>query len=84
MATQATINRALRFLPILAAIAAGIFPEAAHAQDRIDNPPLVGRIVDGETGAPLLGAWVGPMAADWGTYSRDDGTFTLPRVYSGA
>jgi len=24
------------------------------------------------------------MAADWGTYSRDDGTFTLPRVYSGA
>ncbi len=59
-------------------------PAVLMAQDRIDNPPLVGKVVDAETGAPLLGAWVGPVNQDWGTYSKDDGSFLLPRVYSGA
>ncbi|MEZ4414822.1 MAG: hypothetical protein R3E10_03645 [Gemmatimonadota bacterium] len=55
----------------------------AQEQPSQEPPTLVGHIVDVRTGTPLLGAWIGPEQADWGTYTRADGGFRLPRVHAG-
>lgn len=41
---------------------------------------LVGKVVDGTTGRPLLGAFVHLEGEDWGVVSDPDGLFRLPGV----
>lgn len=78
--TEGPVQRSLS-LALLLLLASGV---GLTAQQAAEGPaPLIGTIVDGQTGTPLLGAWIGPRGEDWGTYTREDGRFHLPDVRQG-
>ncbi len=56
---------------------------AGAQQAEKEEPVLRGRVVDLETGNPLLGAWVHLQGEDWGVLTEADGSFELPRVRPG-
>lgn len=45
-----------------------------------DTSILTGKVVDAETGTPLLGAYVSIAGEDWGTLSDEEGLFKLSDV----
>ena len=45
---------------------------------------LRGSVVSATTGAVVAGAWVGLENEDWGTFSWNDGHFSLPEVPAGS
>jgi hypothetical protein len=53
------------------------------AQERALSVSLVGRVVDGANGTPLLGAFVSQHNSDRGTLTDEEGSFILPGVFPG-
>lgn len=45
---------------------------------------VAGLVVDAETGAALVGAWVGLPGTEWGSLTDDEGRFRIPDVTPGA
>jgi len=54
----------------------------AQEKDEVDRA-LKGQVVDANTGAPLVGAFVQVEGDEWGSLSEPDGSFSLPDVGSG-
>lgn len=50
----------------------------AQAQPASTASIVMGHVVDEETGAPLVGAWVGLTDTDWGSISNPQGRFRIP------
>ena len=48
-----------------------------------EEPALLGRVIDADTGTPLLGAFVHLQGEAWGVITDDDGWFRLPRLPNG-
>lgn len=69
----------------MALAALAILVGAAAGQDRDDEAAfdLVGHVVDAETEAPLVGAWVGVEGSDWGSLTDDRGRFKIPGLTPG-
>lgn len=51
---------------------------AQEAPDQEDEATIVGHVVDSETGAALVGAWVGLTGTEWGSISNPEGRFRIP------
>lgn len=61
-----------------------IFSPALMAQEEQgEGPALLGRVIDSDTGTPLLGAFVHLQGEAWGVITDDDGRFRLPRLPNG-
>lgn len=52
-------------------------------QDQTQNFDIVGRLVDGSNGQPLLGASVGLTGSDWGSITDQNGVFVIPGAFVG-
>jgi hypothetical protein len=67
---------------ILSILSLGI--PALSAQEREEEgAALKGRVLDSETGTPLIGAFVHLVEADWGVLTDDEGLFRLPDLSHG-
>jgi len=67
---------------VLAALLVGA-PGLLAQDPQVEEPALVGRVLDSDTGTPLLGAFVHLQGEDWGVITDHEGRFRLPRVPSG-
>ena len=52
-------------------------------QEEDTNFDLVGRLIDGQTGRPLLGASVGLAGSDWSSITDLNGVFRIPGAFVG-
>jgi hypothetical protein len=64
----------------LATIAAFVSDASPSAAQRRADAELRGDVVSAATGQPVAGAWIALEGRGFGTYSRRDGRFLLPRV----
>lgn len=63
---------------VLAALAvSALATTGGHAQDQGE---LRGSVVSAETGDEVAGAWIALEGYGWGTYSWNDGHFSLPEI----
>ncbi|NNF13033.1 MAG: carboxypeptidase-like regulatory domain-containing protein [Gemmatimonadetes bacterium] len=53
-----------------------------HGEEEISFE-VTGQVVDAESGAGLVGAWVGLHETEWGALTDDDGRFRIPDVTPG-
>ena len=67
---------------LLAATAIVLLFVGADAQEAPSSEgqdaTVFGRVVDDETGAPLVGAWIGLTGTEWGSISDPEGRFRIP------
>lgn len=71
---------------LTAGAAIALLASGTAGQDTPDEPlsfEVVGQVVDVETGASLVGAWVGLTETDWGSLTNDEGRFRIPDVTPG-
>jgi len=71
----------------MAMLAIALLAASGSAQDdRFEESApfqLVGHVVDAETGARLVGAWVGLTGSDMGSLTNDEGRFRIPDMTAG-
>lgn len=71
----------------LAVLAIAVLAVSGSAQqDRFEETApfqLMGQVVDAESGAILVGAWVGLTGTDMGSLTNDDGRFRIPDMTAG-
>ncbi len=70
---------------ILAAILSLTAAVSAQEVDSDDAKTfeLLGKVVSSETGAPLVGAWVGIRGTEWGSLTDGEGRFRIPDTEAG-
>ena len=66
-----------------AVVLGGAIPHAAQAQEDPSRFVLRGRVIDGQTGEPLHGAFIAPRGSDTGYLTHENGTFALPAYRQG-
>lgn len=72
------LSRAFRATIVLAGIAGWVATASAQTTGRV-----VGRVVDAETGEPLVAAQIMVEGTDLGDFVRDDGSYSIDGVPSG-
>ncbi len=71
---------------VMAIAALGLAFSGLAGQEHSEEPlsfEVVGQVVDAETGAGLVGAWVGLPGTDWGSLTNEEGRFRIPDVTPG-
>jgi hypothetical protein len=56
---------------------------ASAAREETEPFALIGFVTDAESGAPLVGAWVGLTGTDWGSLTNEEGRFRIPNMDPG-
>ena len=67
----------------LVIVALALLTRDAMGQEVAQDFDLIGTVTDGQTGQPLVGAFVSMTGSEWGSVTGDDGRFVIPDVYAG-